>query len=208
MQHSLATTAQVTLTREVAAGPLVAARRELVATAPDARAVYDALLAWALAGALAEHPALNAVVQGEEILVLAEVHVGVAVAVGDGLVVPVLRHPARRPLLDLAQELDDLAERARRGRLHPQDMEGGTVTLTNLGGQGVDTFTPILNPPQSAILGVGRIAPRPFVGDDGRLAVLPTVHLSLTFDHRVADGAAAGALLAAIVARCAAPGGA
>jgi pyruvate dehydrogenase E2 component (dihydrolipoamide acetyltransferase) len=204
MQQSLATTAQLTLAREIDATPLVAARDALAAASPDVRVSYDALLAKALAAALLEQPALNAAVEGDAILVFGEVHVGVAVAVPDGLVVPVLRDPAHRPIVDLAREIEGLVARARQGRLRPEDMEEGTVTLTNLGAHHVDTFTPILNPPQSAILGVGRIAPRPFVGQDGQLTVRPTVHLSLTFDHRVADGATAAALLEAIAARCAA----
>ena len=166
---------------------------------------YDVLLARALAAALEAQPALNAVVEEDTILVLADVHVGVAVAVADGLVVPVLRAPARRPVLELAGELDRLVRRARAGRLRPEDMDGGTVTLTNLGAQHIDVFTPILNPPQSAILGVGRIAPRPFVDASGQLTVRPTVHLSLTFDHRVADGVEAAALLDRIAAQLAQP---
>jgi pyruvate dehydrogenase E2 component (dihydrolipoamide acetyltransferase) len=202
MQQSLATTAQLTVTREVDAGPLVQLRRSLTAEAASAGGSisYDALLAKALASALVEQPALNAVVEGEAILVLADVHVGVAVAVDGGLVVPVLRAPAHRPISELADELNDLVTRARQGRLRPEDMEGGTVTLTNLGQHKVDAFTPILNPPQSAILGVGQIAPRPFVDAHGQLALRPTVHLSLTFDHRVADGAEAATLLDRMVA--------
>ena len=210
MQQSLATTAQVTLTRELDAGPLVQARQALPRSATDRAAgpapvSYDVLLARALAAALEAQPALNAVVEEDTILVLADVHVGVAVAVADGLVVPVLRAPARRPVLELADELDRLVRRAREGRLRPEDMDGGTVTLTNLGAQHVDVFTPILNPPQSVILGVGRIAPRPFVDASGQLTVRPTVHLSLTFDHRVADGVEGAALLDRIAAQLAQP---
>src|SRR5207237_5079553 len=89
----------------------------------------------------------------------------------------------------------DLTARARAGRLSPDDLAGGTVTITNLGGYGVDVFTPILNPPQSAILGIGRITPRTVVVAGSGLAARPTVHLSLTFDHRVADGAPAAQVL-------------
>lgn len=202
MQHSLAAAAQLTLTREVDATPLVRAREALLAraAAEGLRVPYDALLAKALAAALLEQPALNAVIEGGEILLLADVHVGVAVALDARLVVPVLRDAGRRPALELARELAQLVERAREGRLRSQDMEGGTATLTNLGAYQVDAFTPILNPPESVMLGVGRIAPRPFVAEDGSLAVRPTVHLSLTFDHRVADGAVAATLLERVVA--------
>jgi pyruvate dehydrogenase E2 component (dihydrolipoamide acetyltransferase) len=105
-----------------------------------------------------------------------------------------VRDAATRPLAAIGRDLVDLAERARAGRLTPDDLAGYTVTITNLGAQGIDVFTPILNPPQSAILGIGRIAPRPVALGDA-LAVRPTVHLSLTFDHRVADGVPAAELL-------------
>jgi pyruvate dehydrogenase E2 component (dihydrolipoamide acetyltransferase) len=195
MTRSLASGAQLTLTREVDASALVTARRALRSSLDELP--YDAFFVRALARALADDPALNAVVEGDEILVLADVHVGVAVAVPGGLLVPVVRDAATRPLAALARDVADLAERARAGRLSPDDLAGGTVTITNLGAQGVDVFTPILNPPQSAILGIGRIAPRPVALGDA-LAVRPTVHLSLTFDHRVADGVPAAELLTRI----------
>ena len=203
MQHSLASTAQLTLTREVDAHPLVQARELLVAraAAEGVRVSYDVLLAKSLAAALLAHPALNATIEGEEVVLLAEAHIGVAVAVEGGLVVPVLRDAAHRPALDLARELTGLTDRARQGRLQPNEMEGGTATLTNLGAYHIEAFTPILNPPQSAILGVGSIAPRPAVTEDGGLTVRPTVHLSLTFDHRVADGVAAATLLESMVSQ-------
>ncbi len=203
MQHSLTSTAQLTLTREVDARPLVEARERLVASAADegVRVSYDVLLAKSLAAALLAHPALNATIEGDAVVQLAEAHIGVAVAVEDGLVVPVLRDAAHRPALDLARELTGLTDRARQGRLQPSEMEGGTATLTNLGAYHIDAFTPIINPPQSAILGVGSIAPRPAVGEDGALTVRPTVHLSLTFDHRVADGVAAATLLESMVSQ-------
>ncbi|MAG36515.1 MAG: dihydrolipoamide acetyltransferase, partial [Dehalococcoidia bacterium] len=149
MQQSLATTAQLTLTREVDAGPLVQAREALVVRGTDEgmRVSYDVLLAKSLAAALLEHPALNAVIEGEEVVLLADAHIGVAVAVEDGLVVPVLRDAANRPVLHLARELTELADTARQGRLQPDEMEGGTVTLTNLGAHNIDAFPPIINPP-------------------------------------------------------------
>src|SRR5262249_23194517 len=140
MTASLATGAQLTLSREVDAGALVAARaarRSSFEALP-----YDAFIARALAAAPAETPALNASIEGDEIVAFATVNVGVAVALDAGLVVPVLRDAASRPLLELARELVDLTSRARAGRLTPDDLADGTVTLTNLGGQGVDVFTP------------------------------------------------------------------
>ena len=158
------------------------------------RVSYDALFVKALATALSEGPALNAVVEGDAILVLDEVHVAVAVAAEEGLVVPVVRDAPSRALVEIAETIEDFGRRARQGKLLPDELGGGTVTITNLGAYGVDSFTPILNPPQSAILGIGRIAPRPMaVGST--LVVAPTVHLSLTWDHRVADGVPAARLL-------------
>jgi pyruvate dehydrogenase E2 component (dihydrolipoamide acetyltransferase) len=200
MTNSLASGAQLTLSREVDAAALVAAR-DARTTSFDALH-YDAFLVKALAAALAEDPTLNAAIeegQGDgdraHIVVFAQVNVGVAVAVSSGIVVPVLRDAAGRSLADLGRSLADLTARARNGRLSPDDLAGGTVSITNLGAHGVDVFTPILNPPQSAILGVGRIAPRAMVLAGTALAVRSTVHLSLTFDHRVADGVQAADLL-------------
>ena len=133
-------------------------------------------------------------VESDEIILLAEVHVAVAIADEKGLIVPVVRDARSRPLVEIAQAIDDLAARAARGKLLPDELVGGTVTITNLGMHGIDIFTPILNPPQSAILGIGRILPRPVVAE-GKLTIYPTLHLSLTWDHRVADGAQAALFL-------------
>ena len=198
MTASLATGAQLTLSREVDAEALVTAR-EARKTSFGSLA-YDVFLVKALAAALTEDPTLNAAVEdspadGTVIVVYPHVSVGVAVALNDGLIVPVLREVSNCSLADLSNSLADLTARARNGRLSPDDLAGGTVTLTNLGAYGVDVFTPILNPPQSAILGVGRIAPRAVAVGGKALSVRPTVHLSLTFDHRVADGVQAAELL-------------
>jgi pyruvate dehydrogenase E2 component (dihydrolipoamide acetyltransferase) len=196
MTASLTTAAQLTVMREVDAGALVQARQALVARAAElgVRVSYDAILAKALAAALKEQPILNAVIEGEEILVLDEVHVGVATATPAGLVVPVVHDADTLSLVAVARAIEEFAARAAGGKLLPDEMTGGTVTITNIGLFGIDSFTPILNPPESAILGVGRIAPRPVVSDGG-LFIRPTVHLSLTWDHRVADGAEAGLLV-------------
>ena len=196
MAASLATAAQLTVMREVDASALVQARQALAARAAElgVRVSYDAILAKALAAALKEQPVLNAVIEGEEIVVLDEVHVGIATATPAGLVVPVVHDADTLSLIAVARAIEEFAARAAGGKLLPDEMTGGTVTITNIGLFGIDTFTPILNPPESAILGVGRIAPRPIVIDGG-LYIRPTVHLSLTWDHRVADGAEAGLLV-------------
>lgn len=196
LRSSLSTGAPVTLTREVDAETLVAARGQLGARLGTS-IPYDALFIKLLATALRERPALNATIENDEILVLDEVHVGFAVAISSGLIVPVVRDADRRPLAGIALAVRDLSERARANRLTAEDVGGGTVTITNLGAQGIDAFTPIINPPQSAILGIGRILARPVVRDN-RLVAGETCVLSLTFDHRVVDGVPAAQLLDAV----------
>jgi pyruvate/2-oxoglutarate dehydrogenase complex dihydrolipoamide acyltransferase (E2) component len=129
-----------------------------------------------------------------EIACWAEINVGVAVALDRGLVVPVIRNADQKPLQAISEELNDLADRARQNRLMIDDLQGGTFTITNLGQQEVDAFTPIVNPPQCAILGVGRIAKKPAVYQD-QIAIRHLVALSLSFDHRIVDGVPAGAFL-------------
>jgi pyruvate dehydrogenase E2 component (dihydrolipoamide acetyltransferase) len=158
---------------------------------------WDALIAKAAALALAEHHTLVAQwVEGQGLRPADTVHVGVAVALEpEGLVVPVLRDVGRRSLRELAGELVGLVDKARAGRLSPGEMQGGTFTITNLGAYRIDGFTPIINPPETAILGVGRIADKPVVVD-GKVGVATLCTLSLSFDHRVVDGATAAAFLA------------
>jgi pyruvate/2-oxoglutarate dehydrogenase complex dihydrolipoamide acyltransferase (E2) component len=207
MTASLTTAAQLTVMREVDASALVQARQALAARAAElgVRVSYDAILAKALAAALKEQPVLNAAIEGEEIVVLDEVHVGIATATPAGLVVPVVHDADTLSLVAVARAIEEFAARAAGGKLLPDEMAGGTVTITNIGLFGIDTFTPILNPPESAILGVGRIAPRPVVSDGG-LFIRPTVHLSLTWDHRVADGAEAGLLVGRVAELIGDPG--
>jgi pyruvate dehydrogenase E2 component (dihydrolipoamide acetyltransferase) len=193
LRRSVDSAVSLTLTRE--------ARVDALASTLKVFAVsWDALFVKIFAESLRERPELNAVIEGGEILLLDEVHVGFAVSLPTGLVVPVVRDADSRPLSEIAADVRELADRARSGSLRPQDVLGGTATVTNLGAHGVDAFTPVLNPPQSAILGVGRIAQRPVV-EDGKIAVGWTCVLSLTFDHRVTDGAPAADLLAAVTRR-------
>jgi pyruvate dehydrogenase E2 component (dihydrolipoamide acetyltransferase) len=160
---------------------------------------WDALIAKASALALLDHPAVGAQwVDGLGLRTPEIVHVGIAVALEpEGLVVPVLKDVASRSLRELTADLVALAEKARAGRLSPSEMQGGTFTITNLGAYRIDGFTPIINPPESAILGVGRIADKPVVVD-GRIEARTMCTLSLSFDHRVVDGAPAAAFLARV----------
>jgi 2-oxoisovalerate dehydrogenase E2 component (dihydrolipoyl transacylase) len=155
-----------------------------------------ALLARLCTAALARYPELNATVdtRAREIVRLPEVHLGFAAQTDRGLVVPVVRDAHTRSAESLTAEFARLTELARTGRLAPADMAGGTFTLNNYGVFGVDGSTPILNHPEAAMLGVGRITAKPWV-HEGELAVRQVVQLSLTFDHRVCDGGVAGGFL-------------
>lgn len=157
---------------------------------------WDAILAKASGLALLAHPAVNAQwVEGHGIRLNPAAHVGIAVArEPEGLVVPVLRDAHCRSLRQLAADLLELAEKGRNNRLSPAEMQGGTFSITNLGAYRIDAFTPIVNPPETAILGVGRIAEKPAVIEH-RLEVRLLCTLSLSFDHRVVDGAPAAAFL-------------
>jgi pyruvate dehydrogenase E2 component (dihydrolipoamide acetyltransferase) len=161
---------------------------------------WDALIVRAVALALREHPALNASwVEGAGIRRSAAINVGVAVALApEGLVVPVVHTADHLSLRETARELLALVERARSGRLTIADLSGGTFTVSNLGARRILAFTPIVNPPETAILGVGQIAPRPAVRE-GQLVICLTGILSLSFDHRLVDGEPAAAFLERVV---------
>ncbi len=199
LHKTLSTAASTTLTREASANLLVAARRKLASTLGQAPS-YDALFVKLFAAALRERPELNAVIEGDNIVRFAQINVGFAVAVLNGLIVPVVPNADSLPFGNIVETVQNLTGRALAGRLQPADLEAGTATISNLGGHGVDAFTPILNGSQSVILGIGRIVQRPVVRN-AELAVGHTCVLSLTFDHRVADGAPAALLLDAVVRR-------
>jgi len=183
---------------EVQADAVLALYEQLLAAVErktSVRLTLTDLLVRIAGAALAEHPRANAFWADGRIGLHGRVNVGIAVATGDstplstggGLVVPVLRDVDRKPLAQITAERVALVARARAGQLSPDDLTGGTFTLTNLGMYRVDSFHAILNPPQSAILAIGRIVERPVV-IDGQLAVRRTVVLTLSCDHRVLDG--------------------
>lgn len=197
LTESQRTMAQVTISREAEAGGLVARRAALAAgfeAATGVRLTYTDLLVQAVAELLADHPLLNATLTEQGIVCAPAVHMGVAVALEDGLIVPVIRDAGSRSLAGIARDRVDLAAKAQAGTLTLDEVEGGTFTISNLGSFGADAFTPIVNPPQCAILGVGRIVDKP-VAVDGLVEVRPTLWLSLTFDHRIVDGAPAARFL-------------
>jgi pyruvate dehydrogenase E2 component (dihydrolipoamide acetyltransferase) len=141
----------------------------------------------AVAIALQRHPRLNATLEEQEVRLHDAINVGVAVNLEEGLIVPVIAHTDRKDLGQIARETRALADKARANRLQLDDISNGTFTITNLGTTGIDLFTPIINPPQVAILGVGMVQRRPVVVGDA-LAIRPSVYLSLVFDHRAVDG--------------------
>lgn len=144
----------------------------------------------AVARALRDVPILNSSWGEAGIIEKRDIHIGLAVALEEGLLVPVVKHADRKPLTQLGQEVADLAERARSKRLQPEEVQGGTFTITNHGGFGSLFSTPIIHQPQIAILGVGAVHKRPIVINDA-IAIRPMAYLSLSFDHRVIDGATA-----------------
>jgi pyruvate dehydrogenase E2 component (dihydrolipoamide acetyltransferase) len=197
MAHSAHTTARVTLTLTADATEMVRRRGQLkAALANTGQPVpsYNDILIKLVAQALSEHPALNARLLEDEIHQLVEINVGLAVDMEAGLFVPVIRGAKDLSLREVAQETRRLIDRVAEGQFAPEDLQGGTFTITNLGGFEIEAFTPIINPPECAVLGVGRIAPQPVVRE-GEIVVRSTVVLSLTFDHRLVDGAPAARFL-------------
>jgi pyruvate dehydrogenase E2 component (dihydrolipoamide acetyltransferase) len=200
MAYSAHTVAPVTLTAEVDATELVALRKALkddaVITA-QALPSYNDLLAKLCAQALQEHPNVNARIEGDEIVQLAAVNIALAVDTDRGLIVPVLRDVQAKSLRQIARESAVLVEKTRNGSVSYADLQGATFTITNLGMFGIDAFTPIIDLPQCAILGVGRIVAKQVVLDfeTERVAIRQRMVLSLTFDHRLIDGAQAARFL-------------
>ncbi|MCX5735008.1 MAG: dihydrolipoamide acetyltransferase family protein [candidate division NC10 bacterium] len=160
---------------------------------------YSDLIHMAVARALREEPRINCRLDGQAVRVRKEVNLSVAVDLGEGLVVVVIKDADRKSLGDLAKAARDLAERARAGKLSPDDMADGTFTVTNLGGLGVEAFTPIINQPQAGILGIGKIMEKPVVLGGG-IHIRSMLTLSLVFDHRLLDGAPAAKFLAKVKA--------
>jgi len=184
------------LTGVIDADRLLAFRAEVngAAAGTDVKVSVTDLLVRACAVTLRAHPQLNSSWAGDTIVRHHRVHIGVAVATTDGLIVPVVRDADRKSVREIATETRTLAERARSGTLTPPEFTGGTFTISNLGMYGIDHFTAILNPPEAAILAVGAATPTP-VARDGQVVVQSILKLTLSIDHRVLDGAPAAAFL-------------
>lgn len=199
MHASLQEMAQLTLTMDADMTAVLADRAERKAAAPDAAvpSITDYVVA-ASAAALVRHPRMNAQVTADGIAVLPEVHVGLAVAVENGLMVPVVTDTTGRDLADLAAETTRLATACREGTVSPGELDGGTFSVSALGAFGVDAFTPVINPPNVGILGVGRLRDD-LVLVDGEVRTVKRLTLSLTWDHRVVDGVPAAEFCRTVV---------
>jgi pyruvate dehydrogenase E2 component (dihydrolipoamide acetyltransferase) len=195
MHQSLRDTAQLTISTEADVTAAVDFRTR---QGRDFDFTYTDLLIHAVARALLRHPRMNSRLSEDAIVMLPDVNIGMAVALDEGLIVPVIRAADRRSLREIAAATKELGEKARTGGLKLEEVSGGTFTVTNLGTWGVDAFTPILNLGETGILGVGRIVEKPavFRGEISRRSMLT---LSLTFDHRVIDGAPAASFLQSVI---------
>ncbi|MBT2727445.1 2-oxo acid dehydrogenase subunit E2 [Bacillus sp. ISL-75] len=197
MVQSVTTVPHVTLTSEVEMTAGIELRTKLldkILKVSGHRLSYTEIFIKAAATALKTHKLVNSSLNGNTIEILSEVNIGVAVAVPNGLVVPVIRNADRKGLAALTEENKRIVKQARENKLAPENLAGGTFTISNLGMYAVDAFTPIINQPQSAILGIGRIREK-VVSENGSFAAKQFVTLSLSFDHRVIDGAPAAEFL-------------
>ncbi|HEX4708576.1 MAG TPA: pyruvate dehydrogenase complex dihydrolipoamide acetyltransferase [Candidatus Udaeobacter sp.] len=180
------------LTIEVNAGPLMEAREELKSAGEGADAakitVNDFVLKAAVQAA-SKVPRVNASFDGDAIVQYADVDLGIAVAIQEGLLTPVIRAAQNKSLREISEVAKDLAHRARNKRMKPEEFQGGTFTVSNLGGMGIDSFSAVINPPQGFILAVGRITKVPVIDDCDQMVVGHRMSLTMSCDHRVIDGA-------------------
>jgi pyruvate dehydrogenase E2 component (dihydrolipoamide acetyltransferase) len=207
LSESARKTVPVTITTRADATNLIGLRDQFKSTGhKPVPAIHD-IVAKLVAAELIQFPMMAARWDGDAIVLpdSQDIHVSLAVDTDDGLLVPVLRHVASTPLVALAEESSRLIKKARDGRLSSAEMQGGVFTISNLGSFGIDFFTPVINFPETAILGLGAIRREPIVADDGQIVIRHMMSLSLTFDHRVIDGAPAAKFLQSLVAAIAAP---
>ncbi len=184
---------QVDVEMDAAEGLRKLANQNKVAEAP--KISVTALIVKAVAWALKQNPIVNSQYTDEKIIEYADINIGIATALDNGLIVPVIHNADSKDLLEISRELSDLAQRARSNKLQPDDLSGGTFTISNLGMFGIDRFTAIINPPQSAILAVGKMN-KVFIPDENDQPLLQRqVAFTLSADHRVMDGSQAAKFL-------------
>ncbi|PCK21994.1 branched-chain alpha-keto acid dehydrogenase subunit E2 [Bacillus pumilus] len=197
MSQSAFTAPHVTLTSEIDMTKAKEMRKQLLPAIEKEtgyRLSFTEIIIHAVSSVLTRHPQINMTFEENELQFHEDVHIGLAVAVKDGLMVPVISHANQKGLKQLTKEAKEIGQNARDQKLLPDQLKGSTFTISNLGMYAIDTFTPIINQPEVAILGVGRIQEKPVV-IDGEIQVRPMMGVSLSFDHRVVDGAPAAAFL-------------
>lgn len=204
MMESRQNTAPVTLHSRADATELVAVRKQWRA-AVDAAPSYTDMIAKLVAILLESHPMLGGRWESDRVVLPSQAHIGIAVDTPQGLLVPVLRNAGAASLIDIARRSSELIEAARNRRLRAEDLAGGNFTISNLGGFGIDAFTPIIHYPETAVLGLGAIRKELVVLANGSFAPRDLITLSLTFDHRVVDGAPAARFVQGLVTLIEAP---
>jgi len=191
---SLQTGAQLTIVSEIDLTELAAMRENLAQKQPDNKITFVDMLVKIVAHALKDFPIVNSTLVGDEIICWNAFNIGVAMALDDGLVVPVVRDADKKSLFDVSRQIKEFSRKARTNELDPVHYQGGTFTLSSGGKVETDFVTPIINPPQSAIMAIGKIAPRPAV-HNGELTIRTTAYLCVTHDHRIVDGIPASLFL-------------
>lgn len=197
LSYSMRTALHVPLTIEVDmtdAIKLIESFRPEIEKAHNVRLSLTGLLVKAVAKALEDHPILNSRFENEQMVIPEDINIGVAVSIENGLLVPVIRNANMKTVVEIAKTIEVLAQKARKGKLSTEDSSGGTFTISNLGMFGIDFFAPIINPPESAILGVGRTIKKPVVLNDS-VTTRSMMTLTLVFDHRIMDGIIAAKFL-------------
>jgi pyruvate dehydrogenase E2 component (dihydrolipoamide acetyltransferase) len=155
---------------------------------------FTAFAVKAVAKALERHPIMNSTIEADEIATYSDINIAVAISTEQGLVAPVIRNADRKSLKEISSQIDELSQKAKENRLTIEELTGGTLTVTNLGAYDIESFAPVINPPHCAILGLGRVAYKPFALG-GRVSARPATMLTLVFDHRIVDGVPAARFL-------------
>ena len=180
------------LTIEINATPLMAAREELKSAgegADTAKITVNDFVLKAAVQAAVKVPRINASFDGDAFVQYADVDLGIAVAIEDGLLTPVIRAAQNKSLREISEQVKDLASRARNKRMKPEEFQGGTFTVSNLGGMGIDSFSAVINPPQGFILAVGKVTKMPVIDDSDQIVPGHRMSITMSCDHRVIDGA-------------------
>lgn len=189
---------RVTTIREVRMDNVDALREKIRIQHPEKKVSYLTFAVAGLTSALEKYPIINSSLVDDEIVFHTDINVGVAITVGENLLVPVIKRVQEMSFYELNDAIAELTARARDGKLTTEDYEDGTVTITNSGSLGGEIFTPLINYPQSSILGIGRIVKKPIVDEWGEIVACPMMYLCFTYDHRIINGSQAVGLLSVI----------